>query len=46
MNQISACILYIKGWFKVPHSSYQFFKVHYTQLRDGKSDAFSYIYSI
>ncbi len=47
MTLISVSILYIKGWFiKVTHSRFQFFKVHFTQLKDGKKDALSYIYSM
>lgn len=47
MALISVSLLYIKGWFiKVTHSRFQFFKVHYTQLKDGKKDALSYIYSM
>lgn len=44
---ISVFIHYIKGWLiKVTHSKFQFFIVHYTQLKDGKKDALSYIYSM
>lgn len=44
---ISSFILYIKGWFiKVTHSRFQFYQVHFTQLKDGKKDALSYNYSM
>ncbi|MGB8455857.1 MAG: hypothetical protein WCD89_26525 [Anaerocolumna sp.] len=44
---ISSFLLYIKGWFiKVSHSRYQFYQVHYIQLKDGKKDALSYCQSI
>lgn len=47
LSVISACILYIKGWFiKVTHSKFQFYQVHFIQLKDGKKDALSCIYSM
>ena len=43
---LSTFILYNKGWFiKVLRSRYQFYQVHYIQLKDGKKNALSYNYS-
>ena len=36
---LSIIILYSKGWFiKVLRSTYQFYQVHYIQLKDGKKE--------
>jgi hypothetical protein len=44
---ISAFRLYFKGWFiKVSQSRFQFFQVHFIQLKDGKKDALSYCHSL
>ncbi len=43
---LSAFILYNKGWFiKVLLSRYQFYQVHFIQLKDGKKSALSYHFS-
>lgn len=44
---MSVITLYVKEWFiKVRHWTYQFIKVHFTQLKDGKKDALSYLFSM
>ncbi len=44
---VSTIIRHIKGWFiKVSRSRFQFYQVHYIQLKDGEKGALSLCYSI